>query len=224
MATEELLERSLAARLAFSKLLHARLGAESCAYVLSADVVEAILKYVYVYLGPVVVPHTGFAGAHTNNPQYFEYTDNALRLITVCWLSVSVSAERVPAGHYAVVLDLTAGWQYHKHTLHTTVQTRQYPTAAGEETAWEDCCPAYEWDPARKGRGKLRICEVELCHASDIRVVQQQLGGNWKGGTQWHRLILEPQPKSKAPCEASWWPVLPETETVEEDQSLSEDY
>ena len=212
MATEELVGRSLAARLAFSKVLHRRLAADSCAYELSADVVEDILRSLYLYLEPVVVPHTGFAGAHTGNPQYFEYTNDALRLITVCWLSVGVTAERVPAGRYAVVLDLTADWQYHKHTLHTTVQTRQCSTDAVAEPAWSDGCPAYEWDPAQKGRGVLRICELQLPHTSDVRVTQQQLEGNWKGGTRWHRLILEPLPMSSPAREASWCPATEMTD------------
>lgn len=212
MATEELLGRSLAVRLAFSKVLHGRLAADSCAYDLSADVVGDILRFLYLYLDPVVVPHTGFAGAHTDNPRYFEYTNNALRLITVCWLSIGVTAERVLAGRYAVVLDLTADWQYRKHTLHTTVQTRQCPTEAVSEPAWSDACPTYEWDPAQKGRGVLRICEVQLHHTSDVRVTQQQLGGSWKGGTQWHRLVLEPLPVSCPACEASWCPAEDTTE------------
>jgi hypothetical protein len=213
MSTEDLLlllegGRSLAARLAFSKVLHGRLAGASAsgAYDLPADVVEVILRYLYLYLEPVVVPHTSFAGAHTDNPNYFEYTDDALQLITVCWLSVGVTAERVPAGRYVVVLDLTADWQYRKHTLHTTVQTRQCPTGDVAEPAWEDCCAAYEWDPGQKGRGLLRICEVQLLHACDVRVTQQQLEGSWKGGTRWHRLLLEPLPVSAPALGASWRP------------------
>ena len=189
-----------------AQVLHARLAADSAATLLPADVVEDILRYVYMYMDPVVVPHTSFAGAHTDNPQYFEYTDVALRLITVCWLSVAVTAERVPAGRYAVVLDLTADWQYSKYTLETTVCCRQCPTEADAEPPWEDACPAYHWDPPQKGRGLLRICEVQLRHTCDVYVRQQNLASGWKGGTQWHRMILDPQPVSSPDCEPSWCP------------------
>lgn len=201
--TETLLDRSLAARLAFGKVLHARLAAESCASYISADLVEDILRHVYMYLEPVVVPHTSFAGAHTGNTQYFEYTDDALRLITVCWLSVSVTATRVPAGRYTVVLELTAE-EHQRHTLSTAIQIRKCLTQGAAEPTWEDYCPTYEWDPQQKGRGELCICEVQLSHTADIRVSQQNISSNWKGGTQWHRLILEPQPLSSPPSEPNW--------------------
>lgn len=175
-----------------------------------------------MYMDPVVVPHTSFAGAHTNNPQYFERTDGGLRLITVCWLSVAVTAERVPAGRYAVALDLTADWQHRKYPLETAVCFRQSPTCTdadgGEPPPWEDVCPAYSWDPPQKGRrGLLRICEVQLRHTSDVYVRQQNLSSGWKGGTQWHNLILEPQPVSSPACEPSCW--CPATEATDNDAS-----
>lgn len=208
LPTEDLLNPRLAARLSFSKGLHDRLGASSPLAELSADLFDTILSY--VPLDPIEVPGTKAGGAHTNNPQYYEYRDGALVLKSVCWMHVGISAAAVPRGRYAVALEMTG----HKgFNLPTTVAVRL--CAGGGSAPWTECCAPYTWAPNGKARGVLCMGEVLLAEESDVRVtfVQTQDGG-WKSGTVWHKLSLIPLALS-APSPEQRWVLLSELDAAD---------
>jgi hypothetical protein len=207
LITEDLLQPGLAARLCFCKGLHERLAADSPAAAISADLFDQILAF--VVKDPVDVPGTKAAGAHTNNPSYYEYKDDALVLKTVCWLHVGIGAEAVPRGRYAITLELSTGPRPFK--LPTTVTVRParaaHGTADGDaaaEAPWVECCAPYTWAPGVQARGMLCLGEVTLAVASDIRVTQLNTDGGWKGGTIWHKLSLVPLSLSAPAVEQGW--------------------
>jgi hypothetical protein len=196
LATEDLLRPSLAARLCFAKGLHGRLAEASPLAELAEDVVERILSFV-VGIDLVEVPGTACAGAHTNNPQYFSYTDDSLVLRDVCWLAVAICAKAVPKGRYAVQLHLTAGGRFDLAT-----KTSVRPTGSEQ---WAERCPEFSWSPNNKGkRGILTLGEVTIDAESDVQVGQQNTEGGWKSGVIWHKLCLVPLAPAAPAVEQRW--------------------
>jgi hypothetical protein len=131
----------------------------------------------------VVVPGNRFAGAHTNNPQYFTYDRGTLRLESVCWLGVAATARAVQPGRYAALLDLDSN-----ETWGRALATRV--TSPGVE----HCKFAFGPRAQGQGRGTLCVGAVDLETTADVTVHQQLTDGGWKGGLTWRAFRLEPIP------------------------------
>eukprot|EP01052_Picozoa_sp_SAG31_P024941 SAG31_NODE_2156_length_6309_cov_30.741707_5_plen_228_part_00 len=177
--------------LAVASGLHPRLGAESLIFTLPADVARSILELVHV--DPIVVPGSELRGAWTDNARYYQVEGNTMRLRSVWWLDVCITANAVPRGRYDVILEITPG---RSDNIACTVHT---------SPGWHR---QYVWTRAEQRHGcgqlgALSLGTIELGSPSDVRLGMVNHDGH-KSAIVWHRLLLVPTYRGVAEASMGW--------------------